>query len=119
MKYRINESEYRFMEILWEKEPVSSMELVRVCGERLDWKKSTTFTVMRKLCQKKIACNEDTIVRACVSQEQVQRQESRAFLDRKFGGSLPLFLTAYLQDRRLTREEAEKIKQMIEEASQD
>ena len=49
MKYHINESEYRFMEILWENEPVNSMELVRICGERLDWKKSTTFTVLRKL----------------------------------------------------------------------
>lgn len=119
MSYHINESEYRFMEILWENEPVNSMELVRICGERLDWKKSTTFTVLRKLCQKKIVCNEDTVVRALVSQDCIRKQESHDFLDKKFGGSLPSFITAYLQDKKLTKEEAEKIKKMIEDASEE
>lgn len=119
MKYHINESEYRFMEILWENEPVNSMELVRICEKRLEWKKSTTFTVLRKLCQKNIVSNENTVVRALVSQERIQKQESHDFLDKKFGGSLPSFITAYLQDKKLTKEEAEKIKKMIQEASED
>lgn len=119
MKYHINESEYRFMEILWENEPVNSMELVRICEKRLEWKKSTTFTVLRKLCQKNIVSNENTVVRALVSQEDIQKQESHDFLDKKFGGSLPSFITAYLQDKKLTKEEAEKIKKMIQEASED
>lgn len=119
MKYHINESEYRFMEILWENEPINSMELVRICEKRLEWKKSTTFTVLRKLCQKNIVRNENTVVRALVSQEYIQKQESHDFLDKKFGGSLPSFITAYLQDKKLTKEEAEKIKKMIQEASED
>ncbi len=102
MTYHINESEYRLMEILWEEEPVNSMELVRICASRLDWKKSTTYTVIRKL-----------------SQKQIQKQESNEFLKRKFGGSLPSFITAYLQDKKLTKDEAEKLKKLIQDAAED
>ena len=116
MKYHINESEYRFMEILWENEPVNSMELVHICEERLEWKKSTTFTVLRKLCQKGATCNENSVVRALVSQDCIRKQESHSFLEKKFNDSLPSFLNAYLQDKKLTKEEAEKIKKMIQEA---
>jgi len=119
MKYHISESEYRFMEILWKEEPVSSMDLVRLCGERLDWKKSTTYTVIRKLSEKQIVCSENTIVRALVSRDCIQRQESRHFLERKFGGSLPSFIAAYLQDKKLTREEAERLQKLIRDATED
>ncbi len=119
MTYHINESEYRFMEILWEEEPVNSMELVRICSERLGWKKSTTYTVIRKLSQKQIASNENAVVRALVSRSCMQKQESNDFLNRKFGGSLPMFVNAYLQDKKLTKEEAERLKKMIQEASEE
>lgn len=119
MQYHINESEFRFMEILWEEEPVNSTDLVRICRERLEWQKSTTYTVIRKLCGKQIVSNEASVVRALVSREHIQKQESKEFLDRKFGGSLPSFITAYLQDRRLTKEEAERIRRLIEDASED
>ena len=119
MTYHINESEYRFMEILWETEPVNSMELVRICSKRLDWKKSTTYTVIRKLCQKQIVSNEGAVVRSLVSQSCIQKQESHDFLNRKFGGSLPSFITAYLQDKKLTRQEAEDLKKLIQEASEE
>lgn len=119
MAYHISESEYRFMEILWEKEPVSSMDLVRFCNERLNWKKSTTYTVIRKLCEKKIVSSENTIVQSLVSRDCIQRQESDHFLKRKFGGSLPSFITAYLQDRKLTKEEAEHLQKLIRDATED
>ncbi len=118
MRYHINESEYRFMEILWKEEPTASMELVRICEAKLGWKKSTTFTVLRGLCKKKIVCNENAVVRALVSKECIQKQESHDFLEKKFGGSLPSFITAYLQDKKLTKEDAEKIKKMIQDASE-
>lgn len=119
MEYHISESEYRFMEILWEKEPVSSMDMVRFCSERLNWKKSTTYTVIRKLSEKKIVNSKNTIVRSLVSKDCMQRQESACFLKRKFGGSLPSFITAYLQDRKLTKEEAERLQKLIRDATED
>lgn len=119
MEHHISESEYRFMEILWEEEPVSSMELVRLCRQRLDWKKSTTYTVIRKLSEKGIVANEHAIVRTLVSRGCIQKQESSRFLERKFGGSLPSFITAYLQDKKLTKEEAERLKKLIQDATQE
>jgi len=119
VEYPISESEYRFMEILWEQEPVSSMELVRFCRERLNWKKSTTYTVIRKLSDKKIVSSENTIVRSLVSRDCMQKQESDRFLKRKFGGSLPSFITAYLQDRKLTKEEAEHLQKLIRDVTED
>ena len=119
MEYPISESEYRFMEILWEQEPVSSMELVRFCRERLNWKKSTTYTVIRKLSDKKIVSSENTIVRSLVSRDCMHRQESDRFLKRKFGGSLPSYITAYLQDRKLTQVEAEHLQKLIRDVTED
>ena len=119
MTYHINESEYRFMEILWEEEPVNSMELVRICAQRLDWKKSTTYTVIRKLSQKQIVSNEHAVVRALVSRDCIQKQESNDFLNRKFGGSLPSFVAAYLQDKKLTKEEAQDLKKLIQDAAEE
>ncbi len=119
MTYHINESEYRLMEILWEEEPVNSMELVRICASRLDWKKSTTYTVIRKLSQKQILSNENAVVRSLVSRNSILKQESNEFLKRKFGGSLPSFITAYLQDKKLTKDEAEKLKKLIQDAAED
>lgn len=116
MEYKINESEYRFMEVLWEIEPIGSMELVKRCEEMLGWKKSTTFTVIKKLTEKKVVENNNAVVRALVKKDEVQRQESRDFLDRKFQGSLPAFVAAFLQDRKLSEEEAVRLQKMIQEA---
>ena len=119
MEYHINESEYRFMEILWEEEPVISTDLVQVCKEKLNWKKSTTYTVIRKLSEKKIVSNEQTVVRTLVSRDSIQRQESNNFLTKKFGGSLPSFINAYLQDKKLTKEEAQRLQKLIEDATEE
>lgn len=88
MDYHINESEYRLMDILWDAEPVNSMELVGLCREQLGWKKSTTYTVLRNLGEKQIVRNENAVVQALVSRDEIQRQESRDFLKKKFRGSL-------------------------------
>lgn len=118
MDYKISESESRFMNILWEMEPVPSPELVKECYDRLGWKKSTTYTVIKKLTEKRIVKSENTIVRALVSKELVIKQESESFLEKTFGGNMPGLFAAFLEGRRLTKEEAEAIKRMIEEASQ-
>lgn len=119
MDYRINESEYRLMDILWDMEPVNSMELAGLCRERLGWKKSTTYTVLRKLGEKKVLRNENAVVRALVSRDEVQRQESREFLKKKFHGSLPAFIAAFLQEEKLTKKEAEELQKLIEQASEE
>ena len=116
MEYRINESEDRFMEVVWEVEPVGSMELVRLCSERLGWKKSTTFTVIRKLEEKGVVKNEGAVVTALIKREEALLKESDEFLNRKFKGSLPDFLSAFLRDKKLSREEAQKLEKMIRDA---
>lgn len=115
---RLSESEYHLMNIIWEREPVGSTELARCCLERLGWKKSTAYTMLKRLTDKKAARNENAVVTALIGREMVFRQESEALLKKSFGGSLPDFFAAFLQDRKLTREEAEKIAEMIREAAE-
>ena len=118
MDYHINESEYRLMDILWDVEPVNSMELVGLCREGLGWKKSTTYTILRSLGEKQIVRNENAIVRTLVSRGQIQRQESREFLEKKFRGSLPAFIAAFTKRKALTAEEIAEIRQMIDSAGE-
>lgn len=111
---KLCESEYRFASIVWESEPISSGELVRLCKEQLGWKKSTTYTVLKKLCERDVLKNENATVTALIKQEQVQRFESREFINRTFGGSLPKFITAFMNDKKLSRQEAESLKKLID-----
>lgn len=109
------ESEYRFCCILWAHEPVPSRELVRLCADELGWKKSTTFTVIRRLAERGVLRSENAMVTSLVSQEEVQRHESRDFLDRTFGGSLPQFVAAFTGNGSLSAEEAAEIRRLIEQ----
>lgn len=113
---KLYESEYRFMDLIWEAEPVNSTELVRMAYERLEWKKSTCYTVLKKLADKGFVKNEHAVVTALVRKDEVQKYESEALIEKSFGGSLPAFLNAFLKDRKLTRKEAEEIREMIERA---
>ena len=115
---KVFESEYRFLCILWEHEPVSSPELVKLCNQEFGWKKSTTYTVIKKLADKGIIRNKNTIVESLVSKEEVDRQASDELLERTCQGNVPAFLAAFLKDRKLSKEEAERIKKMIEDASE-
>lgn len=114
---KLYESEYRFMDLIWEAEPVKSTELAKLALERLGWKKSTCFTVLKKLETRGFVQNEKAVVTARVAREQVQRYECEALLEKNFGGSLPAFLTAFLKDRKLSEQEAEEIRIMIEAAA--
>jgi len=110
-------AEYRFMDIIWELEPINSTELTKICMQSLGWKKSTTYTMIRKLSERGILQNEEATVTALVKREQVQKYESEALLEKAFDGSLPAFLAAFLQDKKLSKQEAEEIEKMIEEAT--
>ena len=116
-EYHLCDSEYRFMQVVWDAAPVASGRLVELCAQELGWKKSTTYTVLRKLCQREILRNEDATVVAVAKREQVQKFESQQVVERSFGGSLPAFVNAFLSEKKLSREEAEELKKLIEEAS--
>lgn len=111
---KIFESEYRFCEILWENEPVSSSELVRLCSERLEWKKSTTYTVIRRLSERGILKSEDAVVTSLVSKEDVQSAESAEVVERTFSGSLPSFIAAFTRKKNLSKQEIDEIQKIID-----
>lgn len=114
---KIADGEYRFAQLVWEQEPINSTALVKLSLERLGWKKATTYTVLRKLCEKGILKNENATVTSLVKQEEVRKQESEALLKKSYGNSLPAFVAAFLKDKKLTEAEAEELKEMIEAAS--
>ena len=111
---KLYDAEYRFLEVVWELEPVSSTDLYKECLPRLGWKKSTTYTVLRKLCERGILQNAQAKVTSLVKREDVQRKESRAVVEKWFDHSLPKFLTAFFQDQKLSETEAEELKQLID-----
>ena len=113
-EYRIWDSEYRFMCIVWANAPVGSGKLVALCAEELGWKKSTTYNAIRKMCEKGLIKNENACVTVLVPKERVQTEESGAFVARTFGGSLPQFLAAFLSGRALSQQEAEELKALID-----
>lgn len=116
-EFQLHQAEYRFMEVIWDNEPVNSTTLVKLCEERLGWKKSTTYTVLRKLCHRGVLRNEDATVVAIAKKEDIQQFESQQVVERSFGGSLPAFVNAFLSEKKLSRQEAEELMKMIEEAS--
>lgn len=111
---KLCDSEYRFMLLVWEASPVRSGELVRLAADRLGWKKSTTYTVIRKLAERGFLKNEDALVTPLVSKDACQAVESDYFVERTFGGSLPKFLAAFLGDKKISEEEAEEIRRLID-----
>ena len=95
-EYRLGEAEMQFAEMIWEREPVSSGELVKLCGEKLNWKKSTTHTVLRRICEKGLFQNQNGLVRSLVGKEDFFAGQSHKFVEETFNGSLPRFLAAFL-----------------------
>lgn len=112
---KLCESDYRFMSVIWDNEPVQSGKLVELCKERLGWKKPTTYTTLKKLCEKGFAQNKETIVTSLVPRENVQAFASEHFVEHTFQGSLPKFLVAFLGEKKLTDEESEELKRLIDE----
>lgn len=112
---KIFESEYRFCEILWAHEPVKSRELVALCAERLGWKPTTTYTVIKRLSERGVLRNENTIVTSLVSRSEAQTAEIDELVDKKFGGSLPAFVAAFARSRRMSDREFDEVQHMIEQ----
>lgn len=111
---KVFESEYRFCLILWEHEPISSRELSELCKEKLGWSKTTTYTVIKRLSDRGILKNENTIVTSLVSKEEVQASEIDELVEKKFEGSLPAFIAAFAKHKNLSKQELEEIRRIIE-----
>lgn len=111
---KVFESEYRFCLILWEHEPVKSSELVALCREQLGWKPTTTYTVIKRLSERGVLVNENSVVRALVTKDEVQEAEIDELVEKKFGGSLPAFIAAFTRNRRLSAEELDEVQRMID-----
>ncbi len=116
---KVFESEYRFCLILWENQPITSGELVKLCREKLGWKPTTTYTVIKRLSERGILKNENTIVTALVSKEDVQEAEIDELMEKKFENSLPSFLAAFTRRRSLSQKDLDEIQQMIDQYRTD
>jgi len=114
---KLFDAEYKFMSIVWELEPVNSTELTRICEKELGWKKPTTYSMIKKLCERGVMKNEKATVTTLIAREDVQKHETEVFVNRIFGGSIPSFITSFLQDKMLSEEEAQNIKNMIDEVT--
>lgn len=110
---KVFESEYRFCLILWEREPIKSSELVALCKEQLGWKPTTTYTVIKRLSERGVLKNENTIVTSLVTKEAVQAAEIDELVEKKFDGSLPAFVAAFTRHQKLSQREVEEIEAMI------
>lgn len=112
---KIFESEYRFCLILWENEPVSSRELSELCKEKLGWSKTTTYTVIKRLSDRGVLKNENTVVTSLVSKDEAQVSEIDELMEKKFEGSIPAFIAAFARSRKLSDKEIAEIRQIIEQ----
>jgi predicted transcriptional regulator len=111
---KIAETEYKFVELVWESEPIPSGELVRLCEKELNWKKSTTYTVLRRLCEKGILQNENATVTSLVNKEEYMGLRSEQFVEDTFEGSLPQFIAAFMSRKKLSKKQIDEIQQMID-----
>ena len=111
---KIFESEYRFCLILWENEPIKSTELVKLCQQQLGWKSTTTYTVIKRLSERGVLKNENTIVTSLVSKEAVQAAEIEEMVEKTFEGSLPAFVAAFTKHQKMSKQEIDAVQAMID-----
>ena len=111
---KIFESEYRFCLLLWENEPVNSTKLVSLCKEQLGWSKATTYTVIRRLSERGVVKNENAVVTSLVSKEEAQKSRLNEMVEETFEGSMPAFIAAFSKSKRLSKDEVEQLRQLID-----
>ena len=111
---KVFENEYRFCLILWENEPISCSALAAICKEKLEWSRTTTYTVIKRLCERGVAVNENSIVRSLISKDEVQVSEFDELFEKRFEGSLPAFVAAFTKHQKISKEEIDAVQQMID-----
>ncbi len=118
-KYVFTESEERFADLIWDNEPLGSGDLVKLCENEFNWKKSTTYTVLKKLCEKGVFKNENAIVTAIVKKDEYNANNSVRFVEETFDGSLPKFLAAFMGGKKINKVQADELKKLIDEFKED
>ena len=111
---KIFDSEYRFCLILWEHQPINSTKLTALCAQQLGWSKATTYTVIRRLAERGVLKNENATVTALVSKEQVQQAEMQEMMEKTFEGSIPAFIAAFGNCKKLTRQDVKQLEDLIQ-----
>ena len=111
---KIHESEYRFCQILWAHEPVTAAELARLCLAQLGWKRTTTYTVIKRLAERGVLQNEDGTVTSLISRDQAEVSEIDELMEKKFGGSAPAFLAAFSRRQKLSAADLDEVQRMID-----
>ena len=111
---KVFESEYRFCLILWEHEPIKSSELVNLCKEQLGWKPTTTYTVIKRLSERGVLKNENTIVSSLVLKDEIQASEINEMVEKTFEGSLPAFVAAFTKHQKISEKEIDEVQKMID-----
>ncbi len=107
--------ETHFADLIWNNEPISSGELVKLCEKELSWKKSTTYTILRRLCERGIFQNINGVVTSLISKDEFNAAQSEKFVEETFNGSLPKFLAAFSTRKKLSDSEIEELKKLIDE----
>lgn len=113
--YIMTEAEGLLADLIWEKEPIGSGELVKLAAQHLEWKKSTTYTVLRKICENEIFVNQDSVVTSLINKEEYTRLKGERYLEENYNGSLPGFVAAFLKKQKLSKKEIEELEQLIED----
>ena len=114
MEMKLGVVETQFAELIWAREPIASGELVKLCEKELNWKKSTTYTVLKKLCERGIFQNNDGIVTSLLTKDEFNAVQSEKFVEDTFEGSLPAFLAAFTSRKTLSKDEVEEIRRLID-----
>lgn len=119
IEYRLTEAEEKFANIIWENEPIKSPDLVKLCEKHFQWKKSTTYTMLKRLEDKKIFQNNNSIVISQIKKEDFYGEQSKIFVDENFGGSLPRFLAAFTRKAKLSEEEVHQLERLINDHKEE
>lgn len=113
-EHKLFDAEYKMMDLIWQHEPIPSPELIQMCEERFGWKKSTTFTQIRRMVDRGFVKNEKTILTTLVKRSQVEQYDSEEVVDGRFGGSLPKFVTAFMESKRMTQEDIDELRRILD-----
>jgi predicted transcriptional regulator len=112
--YKLAEAEEKFAELIWKNEPIGSGDLVKLSEKEMNWKKSTTYTVLKKLCEKGFFQNENAVISSVITKDEYYANQSIRFVEDTFGGSLPKFITAFISGKKLSNQQAEELKRLID-----
>lgn len=118
-RYKLGEMEEKFAELIWEKAPIRTGELTKLCQQAFDWKRTTTYTMLKRLCERGLFANEDGLVVICMKREDFQAARGEQFIEENFEGSLPMFLAAFTRRKKLGEQEIQILREMIDNYEED